>query len=280
MRRGGWTIHEMVISMTVLGGVIAIAAHVAAGHLRLFRDLGESVALRRHVGQTGAIVAAFLSHASPHAGDLVAASDSALELHAPIGSAFACSSDPGRVVIPAADGRSGNVLTSFFEPPQPGDRIHVLFEDSTGATWLAFHVATVATPAVGCVQFPSVAGVWLLELREPVVIPGGAPLRFTRPVRLSLYRGSDSRWYLGARDWNGETGRFNTVQPVAGPLRPYSTNPDSSGLLFTYHDSLGVQLDPGIAALGSIASVTITTRAVGVRRSDDATIAVAFRNAR
>ena len=46
----------------------------------------------------------------------------------------------------------------------------------------------------------------------------GAPVRFTRPVRYSLYRAADGDWYLGEREWNPTTVRFNTIQPVSGPF--------------------------------------------------------------
>lgn len=279
MRRRGWTLHEMLISLAVLGGVLAIAAHVAAAQLHLFRDIGESAALRRQVGQTSALVATIVSHASAAGGDIVAALDSAIELHAPIGTALLCASDAGRVVIPAADARPGNVLSSFSERPQPGDRIHALYQDSLGATWLSFHVASDPHMASGCAFFPGVADVWVLELREALGLPAGAPLRFTRPVRLSIYRGSDTRWYLGARDWNGLTERFNTIQPLAGPLRPYSADPDSTGLLFTYRDASGAVLDAPTDPL-RIASITITARAAGARRVDESVLVVALRNAR
>ncbi len=278
MTRKGWTLHEMIISLVVLGGVLALAAHVASGHLRLFREIGEAAALRRQVGQASAVAVAILSHASAAGGDIALALDSAIEIHSPIGTALTCGADAGRVVIPASDARAGNTLAAFAEPPRPGDGLYAFFDDSVGATWLAFHVAAGISPAAGCAHFPGVASVWTLELREQVVIPAGAPLRFTRPIRLSIYRGGDSKWYLGARDWNGADGRFNIVQPVAGPLRPYHTDPDSTGLLFIYRDAAGATLEAPFDP-ARIASITITARAAASRFDDSGTLTVALRNA-
>jgi hypothetical protein len=277
--RRGWTLHEMIISLGVLGGVIALAAHVASGQLRLFRDIGDSSARARQMNQTTAIVAAALSHVSSAGGDIIVALDSAIEFHSPVGTALTCDGQPGRVTFPAADGRSGNVFAAFTDVPKPGDRIHALLEDSLGATWLLFHAGSTVTPVVGCAHFPSVEPVWSLELREAITIPGGVALQFTRPLRLSLYRSSDASWYLGARDWNDETGQFNTIQPVTGPLRPYSQNPDSTGLSFVYRDNTGAVLSPPFDA-GRIASISVTSRVPGPGREDAVRITVAFRNAR
>ena len=108
-------------------------------------------------------------------------------------------------------------------------------------------------------MFPDVASIWTLVLREPLVLPVGTPLRFLRPLRFSLYRASDGLWYLGARDWNAATQRFNTVQPVAGPLRPYSADPAASGLSFAYVDGTGSPLS-GSAESHRIAGVRIVAR--------------------
>ena len=91
-------------------------------------------------------------------------------------------------------------------------------------------------------------------------------LRFTRIVRMSLYRASDGRWYLGARDWNVASGRLNTIQPVAGPLDPYDVNPRRSGLSFRYFDDAAVELrapfDPGRIARVDVWARSATLRPV------------------
>ncbi|MGH7695898.1 MAG: hypothetical protein ACRENH_13005, partial [Gemmatimonadaceae bacterium] len=147
-------------------------------------------------------------------------------------------------------------------------------------------------PGPACATLGGTDATWLLTLREPIAIPEGAPLRFTRTARFSLYKASDGRWYLGARDWNGDAERFNSIQPVAGPLQAYSANPSESGLLFVYRDASGTQL-PRPADGARIASITVTSRAVSDapvrvrglasaangRYADSSSITVALRNA-
>ena len=291
--RRGWTLHEMIISLTVMGIVVALAAHAATGQLRFFRGVGEIVGLRSQIGQAGAIAASVLWSASSLGGDITVAQDSALEMHVTIGSAVACESTPGRVTIPAAAAPPGNALAAFIASPAEGDRVMAFFEDSLGATWLGLHVTSAASAGGGCVLFPSVSATWNVELHEPLTVPAGTALRFTRPLRLSLYRASDNRWYLGAKDWNGVAQRFNSIQPLAGPFEPYNRDPAKTGLHFGYRDSRGsALLEP--VEVSQIASVTIVARAESARAvrvagvksepgetySDSTAVTVGLRNSR
>jgi len=261
VRRNGWTLHEMIISLSIMGIVLGLASHAATQQLRFFRGVGDVVALRAQVGHATEIVASVLSDAST--ADITLARDSVLELHASVGTAVACESSPGRITIPAASASAGNTLGAYVESPGPGDSMMAFFEDSLGASWLGLHIASTPVSGGSCLAFPSVSTTWVLALQEPLVVPAGAVLRFTRPLRLSLYRASDNRWYLGAKDWNGSAQRFNSMQPVAGPLMPYSADPARSGLSLRYLDKQGVSLADGADPAG-IASITIVARGEAV----------------
>ena len=290
--RLGFTLHEMLISMTVLGGVMALVGHLATGQLRLFRGIGEVVVVQAQVGQAGAIAAALLRDVSPGAGENNAATDSALELRRPIGTGVACGGPAGRIVVPAPVAGPGNVLASFIEPPGLGDRASVLFDDSLGTTWLAMD--PVAPPAASgpCAEFPGARATWTIPIGQTIAVPAGSVVRFTRPFRLGLYRSSDGLWYLGARDWNGEAARFNPVQPLAGPLLSYDPDPGRTGLHFGYWDATGEELREPVDP-GRIATIVVTSRAAAkapVRVpglaartgafEDSVTVVVSLRNAR
>jgi hypothetical protein len=89
----------------------------------------------------------------------------------------------------------------------------------------------------------------------------GTVLRVTRPIRYSLYRSSDGSWQLGVRDWNTTAQRFNSVQPVAGPLLP----PSGHGLVFSYADSSGgIAASPADTQSG-LALIRIAARAQSLR---------------
>jgi hypothetical protein len=283
----------MLISLVLMGAVLALAAHAALSQLRFFVGVSEIVGVRTQIGHASAVVSRALWGISPAAGDIIVAMDSALEIHATIGSAVVCQAGIGRATIAAPEQGHGNALAAFLESPAAGDRVLVFFDDSLGTGWLTLNVATAPAAGGTCPTFPQVAATWTLELREPVTLPKGAALRFSRPLRLSLYRGTDSKWYLGARDWNGESEQFNSTQPVAGPLRPYSTNRDMTGFLLTFRDAAGAVLDAPVDAL-RIASVAITSRALSLRPvkvwgivpptaeafGDSVSVAISPRNAR
>ena len=289
MRCPGWTLHEMLISLAVLGVVVALAASVGVTELRFFRGVGEVVELRTQVGQASAIAASFMTSLSPSAGDILVAQDSAIEMQISVGAAVTCASAPGFITVPAAAALTGNTLSAFTDPPVAGDRIAALLADSLGATWLTFHAASSPNTGGRCALFggPGLS----LAVQEQVAVPLGTVLQLFRPLRLSLYRASDNRWYLGAKDWNAATQRFNTIQPVAGPLEPYSSNPGKTGLLFAYRDQAGDELAAPVET-NRIASVTIIARGETrrlVRASgfspgadgsymDSTTAVVAFRN--
>ena len=256
--RSGWTLHEMIVSLVVAGAVVALAASAATGQLRFFRGVGEVSSLRTQLTQ-GAMIASNVLRDVGSRGDLHVALDSAIEASVTIGSAITCASDTGRIRVTRPQA-SGATLASFMEEPQPGDAVHAFLADSS-AGWIRLTVAAAPVSAQ-CVRFPETSG-WLVALAEPFVIPAGAPVRFTRRTRLSHYRASDGRWYLGLREWNAPLARFNAIQPVAGPFAPYATS-SASGIRFDYHDETGARLDPPVDP-GRVALVSAVFRGETIR---------------
>lgn len=281
----------MLISLCVMAVATGLAAHASVVQLRFFRGAGEIVAVRGQLGAVGTVTAAALWGIAPGRDDIVFASDSALEVRSAIGSSVVCWSASGRVTIPSPEPR-GNTLSAFDAVPDDGDLAEIFVEDSTGSGWLRASVASVSSSNGLCHAFPSVSGTLELALREPLELPSGAVLRFSRPIRLSHYRASDGLWYFGVRDWNGIAQRLNTVQPVAGPLHPRSADAVRSGLVFRYLDAVGSELaapvDPArIAAVAVVARarsrrpVRVAGMALpGDEFSDSAVTIIALRNAR
>ena len=106
----------------------------------------------------------------------------------------------------------------------------------------------------------SAAVAFVLSDTLSATIPIGAPIRFYRRVRYSLYQATDGQWYLGYRDFvPGRSPQWTAVQPVAGPLMPYAAS-GATGLRFTYRDSLGTALT-SIADAARVRSIEIVARA-------------------
>lgn len=274
--RAGWTLHEMLISLAVMGGVFAIVAHQATTQVRLYSDITRTSLARENRAQANAIAERILWSLAPVAGDVQAAQDSALQIQMQIGASVVCSATPGNVVVVAGARRRGAVLGTFHDTPAPGDRMAVLFHDSTGTTWLTVRVASDPA-ATACSRFSGEVG-WQLALLEPLQLPEGAAVRVMRPLRLSLYRASDSRWYLGAKEWNAVMDRFNAIQPVAGPYSKYDPDAQRSGLAFIYLDRHGQRLEPPVDA-ARVASIAIVVRS-GEEIQESATVTTALRNVR
>jgi prepilin-type N-terminal cleavage/methylation domain-containing protein len=256
MKRG-FTLHEMIISLTILSVALIIAAHFASEQRAFLLSFTDAQTTRGQLAEAVGIPGALLRNADPRAGDFLAGEDSVLELRVTTGVAVVCSSAQGAVVIPRPN-EGLEATSAFFNNPQRGDRIDALLADSTGVGWIVATVAAVTTVDVSCPSFTTTAGILRLALDQPIAIPAGAPLRFTRPFRLSHYRSSDGRWYLGGRDWNGEEGQFNAVQPLAGPLAPRSAS-GSAGLTFEYFDVAGNAVSAPWTRTG-VAIIAITAR--------------------
>jgi hypothetical protein len=259
----GWTLHEMLISLSIMGVVAGLASHAAVAQLRFFEGVVDVSGVRSQVAEVGSIVGAVVWGVSPSDGELLAVQDSALEVVAPTGVAVVCAGGVGSVTV-ASPEPHGNSLASWDAEPDAGDAVRLFVSDSSGTSWLNATVASPPSPGTACPGFSAVSATRQIQLREPIVIPTGAVLRFMRRMRLSLYRASDSRWYFGIREWNVALQRFNAIQPVAGPVLAYSANPALTGLGFRYHAPDGTPLEDPVEA-SRVAAISVTTRSEATR---------------
>jgi hypothetical protein len=219
--------------------------------------------------------------------------DSAIEFFANIGSSVVCQTpDAMSAGLPGSSRARGNVLTSFLTHPDTGD-IAVFHRDSIGPTEWERHriIRFAARPlAAACAGSDATGTGFLVELSTPLSahVKAGAPVRFVRRGRYSLYRASDGRWYLGYRRCNAVgASTCGAIQPLSGPYREYSSDARHTGLLLEYFDGSGNRLTQASSPL-AIARVDISARAesrhriiVGNRVSapaDSATVAIAIRN--
>ena len=287
----GWTLAELLVSLALLGGVMGIAAHFAVSQLRFFQAATEVVSLKAKLSQAGQIVGALARSVSPADGDILAATDTALEILAPVGTAIVCDATPGSILVPAPSSLRGNTFGAYYATPDAGDRIGAFLDDSLGTTWMTLMVAQPPASAGLCPTLGVPA--WRLMTREPFALSFGVPVRILRPLRISFYKSSDSKWYLGAKDWNGASGQFNGIQPVLGPFSPFNRDAERSGLRFVYRDRDGLELNEPIDTR-RIAAIVVVSRAgterpillVGTAASlpksfeDTSSTTVALRNAR
>jgi len=202
--------------------------------------------------------------ASSVVGDVREARDTSLELRAIVASAVVCdTTGAGLVLAPAVPG--AQTYGSSVSAIAPGDTAWVLFVSDSSETWRPYRIGSSnSLGAGGCAaRGPKLDAMARAAPRIQLVLDGlapssalGAPLRVTRPLRYSLYRGTDTSWYLGQRDWNTEALRFNAIQPVSGPFLP----PAAGGVAFHYLDSAGVELPVPVLDTRRIQVVRIELR--------------------
>ncbi len=260
--RRAFTLVELMITMVLLGLVGAVVVTVVVRQQRFYRSTSALMDARAQIRQMGAVLPMELRGISSGGGDIVAMTDSALEFRSSFGSSVVCTNTSSTVIVLAPrNGAKGLKLTSWTRPPVVGDSI-ALYEINTNATSAAddrwtFHQITAIANVTGDVATGCRSTSGLVQTADmittnpafritispsrPATTPVGAPVRLFRRVRYSLFKAADGLSYLGYRDClSGRTPVCSTVQPIAGPYRPYAAaGTNQSGLEFSYFDSTG-----------------------------------------
>jgi prepilin-type N-terminal cleavage/methylation domain-containing protein len=298
--RRAFSLVEVVVVLTMLGVVGGAIGMLLVRQQRFYRGVGEMLNAREGVRDAVAVLAGDIRGLA--AADTVRLlTDSAIEMFSSIGTSAVCQvTDDTHVGLPSAT--SEGALTSLLTQPDTGDL--AFFYTATApdsARWERHRIAGFSgsalasnCPASSAFSTPGdgTAGAqgFQLTLQSPVSanVRPGAPVRFVRRGRYSLYRAADAEWYLGYRRCNAlGSSTCGAVQPLSGPYLRYSTDRNATGLLFEYFDTQGNRLGPGSSPLG-LARVDVTARAQSRQQlliegrqwvpGDSATISIAIRN--
>jgi hypothetical protein len=287
--------------LAILGVVGGLIGATLVRQQRFYRGATELVRSREGVRDAIAVLATDIRGLAV-ADTVRLLSDSAMEFVAGIGSSVVCASDGGWTVGLPAGASSGNTLTAFNTEPDTGD-FAFFYRDSleSGSRWERHRLVSFGASSFvrGC-AIPVRANRagdatvgqsgYALSLATPLSahVQSGAPVRFGRRGRYSLYRASDGDWYLGYRRCNAiGAGTCGSIQPLSGPYRPYSASEFESGIVFRYFDRSGQRLAPGASPL-LLGRVDITARSESRQRiregnrtlafGDSATVSIAIRN--
>jgi type II secretory pathway pseudopilin PulG len=293
---------EVAVVLALLGVLCSTVGLTLVRQQRFYRGTTELLHAREGVRDAIEVLATDIRGMST-ADTVRLLADSAIEFFANIGSSIVCHTDGAAAVgLPGVASQHANTFTALLAEPDSGD-IAVFHRESAqgGIEWerhriIAFdaHPLASACPASsvslsGGDSLPDAKG-FLLILATPLSsqVREGAPVRFIRRGRYSLYRGSHGLWYLGYRRCNAiGASSCGVIQPLSGPYRDYSSNPAKTGLLFGYFDESGAHLLAGGSPL-AIARVDVTARTESRQRivvegkvtapADSATVAIAIRN--
>jgi hypothetical protein len=259
--REGYTLVEMIVALGLGTLVIGLGALIGFRHQRFHRDVVIAVERADQLDELVALMPISLRGIAPGEGDIApgGARDTALEFRATIASGVVCDSATTNVLLPPAD--ASPRLVSSLSRPEAGDTAWFLDATTAEETWTprpimaAFDTSGVCRVGSSSAFGPSARR--SIGLRLSGAPPAQSPIvRVTRPWRYSIYRASDERWYFGAKEWNPALTRFNTIQPVAGPL----VSAAAGGLRFRYLDSVGAALPPVPSDARRIAAIEVGFR--------------------
>jgi len=291
----GFTTVELMVAFVLAGIVMAAIGAVLRRQQRFYTNAASLVEQRVALRDVTGMLPGELRALSPAGGDVMAFSDSALDLRATIGAAIACDTVPGGGAIALAPASGRVSLASFTTAPQAGD-VALVYDGGASDradddAWISLSVVDVASSPALCVGSPfapigdAFSPPLILRFgagsRVPPSVGPGAFVRLLRRVRYRFYRASTGDWYVGYSEWNA-TG-FTVVQPVSGPFAAYSSR-GASGVALRYFDENGAELlDPGdaaritrvrVAARGAARGTLSGTRAV----TDSQAVGVRVRN--
>lgn len=293
--RNGFTLAELTISLALLGLLITLLLNTLAAHQKVFRNFRERVIVSERLREGKLALATDIRSSAVGADTLRLLSDSAFELFSMIGSAVACTVSEQVIGLVPEELSSGIVLTSLPFPPDTGDLLtaYAKPDSITGARrWVRYRISAVTTAAASS-ACPAATGFTnpddglkptfsISVIGSTADLSPGAPARFLRRGRYSLYRSSESEWYLGYKRCNAVGSSCSTVQPVAGPYLAYSAA-TGGGVRFRYLDSYGTPvlsnhpLDVASIEITIRSEVNASGRVMG-RTIDSAVLVVTPRN--
>ena len=270
--RRGFTLVEVIIVLVIFGIVGGVITRVILRQQRFYQGVNQIMTNRSQLRQAISVLPVDLRSLSSIGDDVLAVSDSGIEIQMHVASGIMCQRNGGdEITLPPLTLANGQTLTSFTQRPAFGDVMYV-YNDSSAVgngddRWQMFEVLDVLNSTTRCLG-PSFVNVALdagktrtvlrvssTEPNDPVTfgpisqyITVGAPVRIVRRARYALFQDTDSKWYLGFAEWDKATNSYNALAAVSGPYEPYVSGAGAaSGLGFRYYDNSGTEIASGAA---------------------------------
>lgn len=279
--RRGFTLIEIMIAVTLLGIIGSILTAVLVRQQRFHRAVAQVTDARARMRDIATILPTDLRSISTAGKDILGISDTSIQFRAFVGSAIVCNYPSTTVIdLPPQELESGNVLASWINPPQVDD-IAYLYDSGTEAgnaddSWKSVRITAVTSDADAS-WCPTSRGfaeaddadkvryrITVNEVLSPSRIEIGAPIRFAREVRYSIYLAADNQWYVGFQSCTPEYGTNNpgacgTREVLAGPVKPGTGDIATSGLYFLFRKRNGTRVT-ALSAADTISSVEVGIR--------------------
>lgn len=284
-RRGGFTMIELLIVVALLGIIGTMLTTILVRQQRFHRAVASVADSRARMRDIATIMPTDLRSISTAGRDLLAISDTSMQFRAFVGASVLCRYSAATVIeLPPKLLASGNVLTAWINPPAPNDIVYLYDEGTLNGnvddSWLPITITDTASstnsawcPSTNVPAYTTAADnnarryqITLASAPNPAQVSVGAPLRFAREVRYSIYQADDNQWYVGFQrcvpnaTYN-QPGNCGTREVLAGPVIAGTADTLTSGLFFVYYNKGGTRLT-ALAATDTIARV-----GVGIRTS-------------
>ena len=282
LTRGGFTLTELLVALTLFGLVSAGVLGVLRQTREAYRAESQEIDLQQNLRIAATFLPAELRELDAADGDLVSMTDTAITIRAPRQLAVACRTPQlgpsGELTLTLRDAPfhglrdfnpAGDSLWIYSEGNVDGSKavdwmlgsIGSLAPDSCSDGWPARRMTAVLHPSGG-------------RVTSGMVVPAGAAVLGFETVTYRRYRSTeDRRWYVGMQT-------ATDLQPVLGPVT-------DDGLAFAYFDSSGAATaEPSRVRLVEVrvrARTTQPIRRAGGRLEhhvDSVVLLVALRNNR
>lgn len=230
--RCGTTLVELLVSIPLAMTAAAAAAIFVVRLSHTIRGQSSRLAVTRELRHATRVLATDLE---PLGGkDLHSVSDTLLDFSAQLGVLVLCHASVSQEIIAAPPSATGD---SWVASLRPGDRVRVWRPaEAQHPPVVASRALTrvpEALPASGCGTDTIPGRRWRLVFGDSIgQIAAGTPVSVHRQVRYRHYR-SGGAWWLGRQ--SRDAGTWETIQPVAGPMR----TPADGGVTMTARDANG-----------------------------------------
>jgi prepilin-type N-terminal cleavage/methylation domain-containing protein len=284
-RRGGFTMIELLIVVSLLGIIGTMLTTILVRQQRFHRAVASVADSRARMRDVATIMPTDLRSISTAGQDLLALSDTSMHFRAFVGASVLCRYGAANIIeLPPKTLASGNVLTAWINPPAPDD-IAYLYDDGTQGgnaddSWQPFTITDTSSstnsawcPSTNVPPYTTAADnaqrryqITLAVAPNAARVRVGAPIRFAREVRYSIYQASDDKWYVGFQRCTpnavyGLPGTCGDREVLAGPVIAGTADTLTSGLFFVYYNKAGTRLT------SLINTDTIARVHIGIRTS-------------
>lgn len=271
--RAGFTLAELLATMTLLGLIGTIVAKLMLGQQRFYHRQNEQLGVRREMRTAMSLLPADLRGVSSSGGDLTDFSTNSITFRNVIGAGIACARPAaGTIDLPPLNTAS-NILTSWYTQPLIGDSVYAfnegLLRGAEDDTWSGAVITGVSQSLLYCPLsvYTTAADAaktrWRFTVSPafPDSVKVGAGLRFVRSTRYTLTAAASGKYYLNRAQYQGGWG---AATAVSGPYDAPAAN--GSGVQFAFYDSTGAAVT-SVANSRRVARVDLMIRATGASTS-------------